>query len=210
MSAHLGELAALYALGVLDERERSEADEHLEGCDACRRLLAQAESDVTAMEAVQEQYEPPASLQQRLAGAIGRSPRPRSIPNAWLAVAAAVVVAVAPAGYLWHQNAEMHDAMTADAQALAQIASTPHRVASFNGMDAKVMYGADGSWYCVVIRGARAGLNVVWPHDGIQTALGTAEAHGNVALLYLPKSHRMDRLTIMQDGHVLGQAQLVF
>jgi Putative zinc-finger len=210
MSAHLGDLASLYALGALDERERHEADEHLDGCEACRRLLAQAEADVTAMEAAQEQYEPPAALRQRLAGAIHERPRTRSIAGTWTSVAAAILIALLPAGYLWHQNAEMHAAMTADAAAISRIASTPHRVASFSGMNAQVMYGADGSWYCIVIRGAREGLDVVWPHDGVQTTLGTAEAHGDVALLYLPKSHRMGRLTIVHGNRVLGQAQLVF
>jgi hypothetical protein len=199
MSVHLGETAALYALGVLDDDERREADEHLDGCDACRRLLAQAQDDVTAMEVARGQNEP-----------LAAPARLRKLPSAWLAIAAAIVIAIGPTGYLLHQNAVMHSTMAADAEAMARVASTPHRVASFSGVDAHVMYGSDGSWYFVVIRGARAGLNVVWPHDGVQTMLGTAQAHGEVALLYLPKSHRMDRLTIVQDGHVLGQAQLVF
>jgi hypothetical protein len=198
MSAHLGESAALYALGILEENERFEAEKHLAGCDACRRLLAQAEDDVAAMAATQEQYEPPRRWTRR-------------VSSAWLAAAAAIIIVIAaPAQYFWHQNATMHATMADEAQAMARIASTPHRTASFSGMDAKVMYGMDGTWYCVVIRGARAGLRVVWPHDGTQTALGTAEAQGNVAFLYLPKSHRMDRLALMRDGRVVGQAQLVF
>jgi hypothetical protein len=72
------------------------------------------------------------------------------------------------------------------------------------------MYGRDGSWYFIVIRGASAPLHVMWPHDGKQTMLGTAVPHGDVALLYLPNSHRMDRLSLMQNGVVVGQAQLVF
>jgi len=72
------------------------------------------------------------------------------------------------------------------------------------------MYAPDGSWYCIIIRGASAPLHVMWPHDGTQTMLGTAMPHGDIALLYLPKSHRMDQLSLMQDGHVVGQAQLVF
>lgn len=209
MSDHLGELASLYALGALEAFERVEAEQHLSGCDACRRLLAQAEADVTAMEAARPQYDMPLAMYERFASSFDQ-PQPRSFPPAWMNVAAAVVIALLPAGYLYQQNLTMHAAMTADAQALAQVASAPHRVASFDGMDARVMYASDGSWYCVVIRGAHAGLQVVWPHDGTQTMLGMAAQHGDVALLYLPKSHRMDRLTIVQDGRVLGQAQLAF
>lgn len=215
MTDHLGESAALYALGALDDRERLEVERHLEQCDACRRFLAQAEADVTAIETSREQLEAPDALYERLAASIGTAaaapaPAVRTRMRPWLAAAAAAVIALLPAGYLLQQNVAMHGAMTVDEQALARVAASPHRVARFSGMDANVMYASDGSWYCVVIRGARAGLQVVWPHDGVQTMLGTARAHGDVALLYLPKSHRMDRLTIQENGRVVGQAQLVF
>ena len=205
MTDHLGELAALYALGALDERELRLADEHLERCDACRRLLAQAEADVTAMEAARVQFDPPARM------VAPSPPQPsRRTPSAWLAAVAAVVIALLPSAYLIHENAEMHAAIDAQAGAFADIATSAHRVASFSGTDARVMYANDGSWYYIVIRGARSGLNVVWPHDGIKTMLGSPTLHGDVASLYLPKSHRMDRLTLERDGRVVGQAQLVF
>jgi anti-sigma factor RsiW len=206
MNAHLGDDAALYALGALEANELRAADEHLATCEACCRLVARASDDVTMLEAA------------RVEGVHDAAParviplRPRMRAPRWIAAAAAVVIlAFAPAGYFAYQNAQMHAAMIADADAMTRIATAPHRVASFDGsMDAKVMYGSDGSWYVVVIRGAKAGLNIVWPHDGTQTLLGPAVQHGNVAVLYLPKSHRMDRLTIVNDGHVVGQAQLVF
>jgi anti-sigma factor RsiW len=205
MSDHLGELAALYALGMLEAHEARAAEAHLVGCDACRRLLAQAQADVTAMAAAQPQLDPPT-----------RRSLPRSRPathgfnRAWLAVAAAFAVAILPAGYLFEQNLAMHQAMLADAQAMARVAASPHRTVAFSGADAHVMYGPDGSWYCIVIRGASAPLHVMWRHDGTRTMLGTAVPHGDVALLYLPKSHRMNQLSLMQNGVEVGQAQLVF
>lgn len=205
MTDHLGELAALYALGILEPDEQRTAEEHLTHCDACRRLLAQAEADVAAMAAAQPQLEAPVRL---------RAPRTqaRRLPRAgmWLAVAAAVAIAVLPTGYLLVQNLAMHQTELADAQAMARLATGPHRTAMFTGTDAAVMYAPDGSWYCIIIRGASAPLHVMWPHDGTQTMLGTAMPHGDIALLYLPKSHRMDQLSLMRDGHVVGQAQLVF
>ncbi|HTZ54108.1 MAG TPA: zf-HC2 domain-containing protein [Candidatus Acidoferrum sp.] len=205
MTDHLGELAALYALGILDPREARAAEEHLLGCDACRRLLAQAQADVTAMAAAQEQLEPPTRERAPVV-----RPVTFGLNRMWLAAAAAFAIAILPAGYLFEQNLAMHQAMLADEQAMARIAASPHRSVAFSGMDAHVMYGPDGSWYCIVIRGASAPLHVVWPHDGTRTMLGTAVPHGDVALLYLPKSHRMDQLTLMQDDREVGQAQLVF
>lgn len=212
MSEHIGELAALYALGALDVTECEAADRHLAGCDACRRLLAQAQADVAAMEAERPQHEPPKALRERLERTLaGPTMRPaRGFLGPWLAIAAAVAIAIGPAGYLMHQNAAMRASMTTSGQALARIAARPHRTVAFTGMNARVMYAKDGSWYVVVVRGAQAGLAVVWPHDGTQTMLGTATTTGDVALLYLPKSHRMNRLTLVRNGRVVGQAQLVF
>ncbi|HUA09457.1 MAG TPA: hypothetical protein VMA98_09295 [Candidatus Acidoferrales bacterium] len=203
MTDHLGELAALYALGLLDTNEQQNADDHLATCDACRRLLAQAEADVTAMAASQPQFEPPVRL---------HAPPAQAAPvrQRWIAVAAAVAIALLPIGYLLESNIAMRDSMLADSQAIAAVANNPHRTVAFTGTDARVMYGPDGSWYCIVIRNATAPLHVMWPHDGTQTMLGTAVPHGNVALLFLPKSHRMDQLALMQDGRMVGQAQLVF
>ncbi|HTV92884.1 MAG TPA: zf-HC2 domain-containing protein [Verrucomicrobiae bacterium] len=207
MTDHLGELAALYALGMLEPAEQRAADEHLAHCDACRRHLAQAESDVAAMAAAQPQLEPPARF---FAPAPAPPARKSSPYNGWLALAAALLIAVLPAGYLLQANLAMHQDMATDAQAIARVASSPHRTVRFSGADARVMYAPDGSWYCIVIRGASAPLHVLWPHDGTTTMLGTAMPHGDVALLYLPKSHRMEHLTLMQGDREVGQAQLVF
>jgi anti-sigma factor RsiW len=212
MTDHLGETAALYALGALEPREQAEADQHLAACDACRRLLAQAQADVTAMAAAQPQFEPPAALGRRIANSLAApTQRPRaSGSNVWAALAAAIVIALVPTGYLLHENMAMRDAMLSDAQALARVAAGPHRTAAFAGMDAHVMYATDGSWYLIVIRNAGSPLHVMWPHDGTQTMLGTAVQRGNMAFLYLPSSHPMERLALVADGRVVGQAQLVF
>ncbi|HTU70231.1 MAG TPA: zf-HC2 domain-containing protein [Candidatus Baltobacteraceae bacterium] len=203
MTGHLGELAALYALGALEPHEQRGVEKHLEVCDACRRLLAQAEADVTAMVSAQARLDPPSPLRAPRAAQPVRAPLR-------LAFAAAIVIALLPAGYLLEQNLAMHQAMIADAQGVARVAMLPHRTASFTGADARVMYAPDGSWYMVVIRGAKRPLALLWPHDGTQTMLGFAMPHGDVALLYLPKSHRMNQLSLMLDGRVVGQAQLAF
>jgi hypothetical protein len=100
--------------------------------------------------------------------------------------------------------------MIADAQAMVRVAASPHRTVAFTGTDARVMYAPDGSWYLVVIRGAAAPLHLVWPHDGTRTELGMAVPHGEIAMLFLPRSHRMGRLSLMLGDRVVGQAQLVF
>jgi hypothetical protein len=177
-------------------------------CDACVRLLSQAEADVTAIAAAQPQLTPP---QRTL---VFEAPAPRrtarwNVPNFALA-AAAFIVALLPSGFLLQQNLAMHDAMMENSAAISRVMSSPHRTMAFAGTDAHVMYGKDGSWYVVVIRGATAPLRVMWPHDGTQTMLGTAVPHGELAMLYLPRSHPMQQITLESDGHVVGHADLAF
>ena len=203
MIDHVGENAALYALGMLDDGESAEVLMHAASCDACTRLLAQAEDDVTAMAMAQPQLEPPAL---RPPSIVSRPRRAWTAPA--LAFAAAIAVAILPMSYLYNENQRMHQS-TMYADAVQRIIEMPHRQVAFTGSKAMVMYSPDGSWYCVFARSAKA-LHVAWLHDGQQTMLGTMVLHGDVALLYLPKSHKMNQLAIMNDGQIVGQANLVF
>ena len=73
---------------------------------------------------------------------------------------------------------------------------------------ALVMYAPSGAWYVIVVRNASKTLHVAWLHDGKQTMLGDAVAHEGTAMLYLPKSHRMEQLALMDGPQVVAQAAL--
>jgi hypothetical protein len=213
MIDHVGENAALYALGLLDDATAVSVLAHAATCDPCSRLLAQAQDDVATMAEAEPQYEAPPELTARIAKSVsttfeipGRSRQMWYAPA--LAFAAALALSTVPASYLINQNHAMTSSMVY-ADAVERMVSSPHRTVAFKGTNAMVMYGNDGSWYAVFAKGAKA-LNVVWKHDGQMTNLGTMVQHGDVALLYLPKSHRMDQLAIMSDGQVVSQANLAF
>jgi anti-sigma-K factor RskA len=207
---HLDDVAALYALGALDERERRDVERHVAECDRCARQLGEAERDVTLVAASQPQYAAPAALQRRVARAL----QPATVATWPAAVAAALLVGLLPAAYFWQQDRAMHAVMAADSQALSRLATTPHRSATFSplpgGSTASVMYGRDGSWYVIVVADSAKALSVAWMHDGRRTMLGTAAPHGDVAMLYLPSSHRMDRLALMDGDTVVAEAQLAY
>jgi anti-sigma factor RsiW len=213
MNDHIGENAALYALGLLDTAAASDVVAHAATCDPCSRLLTQAQDDVAAIAEAEPQYEVPPELAAHLARSISIAAVPANVARrAWyapaLAFAAAIAIAILPTSYLIRQNHAMTSSMVY-ADAVERMLSSPHRTVAFTGTKAMVMYGNDGSWYCVFAKGAKA-LNVVWKHDGHMTMLGTMVQHGDVALLYLPKSHRMDQLAIMSDGQVVSQVNLAF
>lgn len=202
--------AALYALGALDDDRRQAIDGHAAACSACSRLLGAAERDVTAMAASEPAHDPPAMTEPEFM----RPPRPKAAWPAWAALAAAIALAVLPSAYLWRENLAMHDAMATDAAAMNRLAGTSFRTTAFQGMNAgstaRVMYPRDGSWYVILVRGASRALQVVWMHDGRRTMLGAARPHGDAAMLYLPKSHRMDRLALLDGEQVVAEAQLAY
>ena len=218
MTDHIGELAALYALDALNDRERDEVEQHVARCDACVRLLAQAEDDVTVLAAAEEQQIAPPALLSRIRGVLVEEPVtiPRRSAPHWqqlVAYAALFALAVVPTGYLAVQNVAMHNAMVAESTMMADIASAPHKTVAFSGLsngDAHVLYGPDGSWYLVVMRGVHKSLAVVWPHDGKEVPLGSTQTRGDVAMLYLPKSHKMDQLALMDGDRVVAQVQLAY
>ena len=219
MNRHLSEDAALYALGTLNEAEQREVERHVATCAACAEILAQAQEDVTAMCAAEPLREAPPALATRLAATLERgaavslSPRrfTRSWSSAFAAVAAVVILALAPSMYLFEQNVAMHQLMVAQSEAVGRVTTSPHRTVAFaSKMTGRVMYAPDGSWYFIVVRGATEPVRVVWKHEGKMIDLGTAMPHGNVAMLYLPKSKRMDQLALVQGSQVVGEANLVF
>jgi anti-sigma factor RsiW len=216
MSDHIGEDAALYALGMLDEVSRRRIDAHVAACDACAAELGEAEMHVATLAAAEPQHLPPANFAAPSTPQPSRrkpGPRPAWF-NAAVAVAAILLFGFAPSMYMWEQNRAMHDAMVAQNAAMKQLAAGPFRTASFaamsDGSDARVMYSPDGSWYVVLVRGATRALQVAWMHDGQRTMLGTAQPHGDVAMLYLPRSHRMDQLALVDGPTVVAEAQLAY
>jgi Putative zinc-finger len=224
MSRHVGEDAALYALGMLDEEQRREVDLHVAECTACASALGHAEATVAAMSAAQPAHALPAQFEDRLEEIMDRPgnvvPLERARRrNRWraglaAAVAAALIAGVIPSAYFYERDASMRSVVAMQSAAIDRLASTPHRTVAFTTVmpnaDAHVMYGPDGSWYVVLVRGASRALRLAWTHDGTQTMLGTLEPTGNVAMIYLPDSHRMERLALMDGNRVVAEAQLPY
>lgn len=212
ISSHIGDDAALYALGALSEEERAAIDDHVQSCSECAALLGAAEQDVALVASMQPQHDAPALLGARIARTIGRKTASQWQPFA--ALAAAFVLGLLPSAYLWQQNQTLHATMSAQTAAIKRVASAPHRMARFRGMNARgsasVMYAPDGSWYVVLVRDVSQSLGVAWMHDGQQTMLGTAVPHDGVAVLYLPQSHRMDQLALMDGPRTVAVADLTY
>jgi anti-sigma factor RsiW len=216
---HLGERSALYALGALDDAEFSALEAHLRVCAECANLVGQAERDVATIASLEARRDAPLELTERierlLAPAASHRMPQRAMRVSWpriAAIAAAFLIGVLPSAYLWERNRTMQDAMLDESAAMDRIAASTHRTAAFRGsggvLAGNVMYARDGSWYVILVQGAPRALQVAWMHDGRRTMLGSATPHGATAMLYLPRSHRMGQLALMDGQRILAQATL--
>ena len=128
MSAHVGEDAELYALGLLDAERRAEVDAHAAACDDCLRALGEAEETAALLAAALPELTPSRALGERLRAATtpANSPvtplrRPSARSPRWfagLAVAAALVLAL---GAGWYQSSVMHGKLQANDVAVAML-----------------------------------------------------------------------------------------
>jgi len=216
MPFHVDDVAELYALGSLEDREREAVDVHLRRCSQCTQAIADAERDVATIASMEPRHEAPAELGSRIERVLEVRPfarAPRAVAHTWMipaAMAAVLLLGLLPTAYFAAESRAMHDAMIAQNSAITRLASQPYRVANFNAARARVVYGVDGSWYVVIVPSAPKKLAVAWMHDGGRTMLGEAVPHGDVATLYLPKSHRMDRLALMDGERIVAEAKLTW
>jgi Putative zinc-finger len=214
---HVADLAAAYALGALSDEERATFEAHVRTCSSCAALAGAAERDVALVASMEAQHVAPPELAARIGRALApdvtRFAHPPQRP-AWLAgaMAAALLVGLLPSAYFWRENRTLHHAVVAQSEAMVRLAAGPHRTTAFRAAPgsppATVAYAPDGSWYLIVVRDGSKALGVAWMHEGRHTMLGNAVPRGGVAMLYLPKSHRMDRLALMDGGRIVAEADL--
>jgi anti-sigma-K factor RskA len=210
MNAHIEESAALYALGALDAAQAAAIEAHVRECASCAREVGDAEAAVALLVSAEARHTPPRELGSRIERSLYGS-RP-GLP-AFAAIAAALVIGLLPSAWFWSENRAMHEAMATQSAAMDRLANAPHLSAAFTpmpGAAATVAYARSGSWYVILVKGSPRPLSVAWMHDGQRTMLGRAVPHGGMAMLYLPKSHRMNQLALMDGEQIVAEASLTY
>src|SRR5580698_9187254 len=112
----LAEQYELYALGVLEEPERSELVSHLDRhCDVCSPAVRRAATTVSLFSNLAPQVEPPDRLRRRVMASIGVEPRFQwNWMQTWATVAAAVLLGLFWIDHLRRERVRdlaFHDAM---------------------------------------------------------------------------------------------------
>ncbi len=231
VTEHVGEFAESYALGVLDQQERSNIDAHAVSCGSCARALGEAEATVAALDDVfVSLVEPPARLGLRISASSELaassiqpalhdvSPRRRlnRLMTGFLAAAAAILLfAGVSAGVLFQRSTTMRQAAQ-DSSVLATIATSHFKHASFTAHTlgapiAKVLYARDGRWFYVIVDSASCDCRLVARSDTAQRDLGYPNVRGNTATRFVSDFSRPTSLELVRDsGSILSSVSLVY
>lgn len=193
MTQHIGEEAALYALGALSADDRRAIDLHVRACDACAALLGEAEAAVTA--AVVPAQTPP-SLDRRMRGAFA-APLPwrRIAPllAACFVLGLLPLFAVLPA----HRTTAEHD------RAVAALVNSHFAHVAFTSLTpdapkAKLLYGRGAAGWRFIVAQTGHAYRVRVRAGGSETEIGTLHVSGASAELFVPQTSA--RIFELYDG----------
>jgi anti-sigma factor RsiW len=212
MSEHIGDSAALYALGALEPAEHARIDAHVAGCDACLRELGRAEEAVATLDdASLPRIEPPAELGRRLSASAAPQasrlvPRQAHVARWSMAAAACLIFITGLYGVaLFRQSADLRAAVKGDDLAFATIATSHFKHESFVAREpgapaAKVLYAPDGAWFYVVVDSGACACRVVAHSAAGERDLGAPQSRVTTSTLLIRDFPRPLSLDLVREG----------
>jgi hypothetical protein len=235
---HLGELAELYTLGVLEAEERGPVEAHAAVCANCACALGAAEETLAVLDEIfVPQLEPPERLASRIAASAQAAgpalPARRVLPDApaapadrparaalpeprSLAAAAAVLLAIGIGGGVFVERSAQSRQAARDSAILATIASSHFNHVSFtsrgaSGPVSKVLYARDGSWFYVVIDSATCACRVLARSARVERDLGKPAVRASTATLFVRDFPRPSALELVDaSGRIVSTATLAY
>jgi Putative zinc-finger len=148
---HIGELAELHALGLLDEDERAQVEAHVAGCAVCRRRVGEAEETILALESGVTAQTPPRMRELHLT-APHQSRVPRLV-QLGAALAAGLVLGVLSMFAASRHAQDLQPALVAMVQSHFEHAQFAP-VGTGAAPSAKAIYARNRSWVFVIARGS--------------------------------------------------------
>ena len=214
---HLGEDAELYALGGLDDLDRSRVERHVRTCDACARRVGEAES--TILRLIEDGASPDSSV--RVGAAPQRSTSRPFIarPPGWIvAVAAAFVLGLLPWGAVLIRDRDASDSVRpglAPAPALAAMltghfAHVPFERRAPHAPAAKAIYAPGGGWLYVIVAPGPTALGVAVVVDGKRRTVASIAPGSQTRSAFIARAGRVERVDLLERGAPVASARLVY
>lgn len=210
--SHLTDLAASYALGSLDAQETEQLLEHIARCESCRASVADAQASVAAMIEGGEQFDPPAGLRRRIRDSAGR--RSAAPALQWPAIAAALILWIAPAAWFYAQVHRQSETIDGQAAAIGSLVHSHFLHAPFtalvsNAPAAKVIFPAKGGWFYVIAAAAPDDLLIGTQQGGRLRILGKPANVGGNSALYDAQAQGIDNVVIIRDNRIVARAAIL-
>lgn len=213
---HVGESAERYALGDLDDFERGRVERHARECDACAKLLGQAEATVLRLIEGGEVPERLPEPKRRIA--FGTSPRTRA--PAWFAaaVAAAFVLGLLPWGI-----ASLRERGTADSASQQQqqqvamnamlaghFAHAPFVSHAAGVPPAKLIFAREGGWLYVIVGPGADPLDIAVVTGGKRTTVASVAPAAVVRSAFIRQPTRVESVELVDRGVPIAVAHVAY
>ncbi|MBV8601855.1 MAG: zf-HC2 domain-containing protein [Candidatus Eremiobacteraeota bacterium] len=209
MNDHITELADAYALGALEQPERTRVDAHLARCVRCTRAVGEAETLVTRLIlATTSLVEPPGGLERRVA------PAARRQWPVWGSLAAALALSVGINATLLRHDSDVKTLALMDDAALSTIATSHFRHETLTPRRpgapiAKALYAADGTWLYVIVDATDCRCRVVIKNNSGERDLGAPHAGSKASTLFERGQGSPQTVALVDGaGRVVADAEL--
>ncbi len=196
---HIDENAELYALGALDEMERTRVERHVHACDLCAKRLGEAEATVLHL----------------IEGRETRRQATRSPVPIAAAVAAAFLIGLLPWGITsLGERAAVESAHQQQLAMRAMIAGhfvhAPFVARVPGAPPAKVIYARDGGWLYVIVAPGSHPLDVVVFAGGRHTKVASLAASTAARSAFVNEPTRVEFVELRDRGAPVAVAHIVY
>ncbi len=195
MSAHVGDDAELYALGMVEQDEREAIDAHLKSCAQCSKRVGRAERIVVGLDAIALEEWPNVY-------------RAAPLRARWLTAAAAFALALGLGAALAGERAYVASIVSSDGFVVKTLANAHFLHAAFipdvpNAPSAKVLYARDGAWLYVIVDAARSDWRVAGNASGTELDLGLLQTRGTTSVLLARPARPVEKLRLIDARGVV-------
>lgn len=206
MSAHIEELAELYALGALDADEYDLVQAHIRTCPDCALRVQAAEDAVTALAQTLPPKSPSRALDLRFEPPSRPGIRFTSFTSG-LAAGIVLALLVWLPGYFAAQNRAHATDVALSALVQSHFGHVPFVKVQPDAPAAKLIYGRKREWLYVVVHGDAA-LHVGLKHGASTTDVGPLVPSGENEARFMTAPSDFDAVVLLRNGVIAEMAAL--